>query len=174
MSPAAAPGLHEVRAGAQLQPKSSKLPPLVPEFAYAQRLTCTGLPPLDDKHQLTMPWMGVPKHARLLRSSWVEMGSPNDSLHVQKMESSDDSSHQPQVQKAESSGDSSHLQVQKTESPGDSSHLPQSRTVQQTHEFVFGVYREPVQFVYQALSLQHPFDAARSIPDVSPVSCSTP
>ena len=178
VSPATAPGLHEVRAGAQLQPKSSKLPPLVPEFAYTQRLTCTTLPPLDDKRQLTMPWMGVPKHARLLRSLEVETGSSADSLRVQKAGSSSGSSHHPQVQKAESSSDSSLLQS-KAESSGDSSLLqslqmqkpqsqvqkPQSLTVQRTHELVFGVYREPVQCVYQALSLQHPFDAARSLPD---------
>ena len=173
----------------------------MPEFAYTQRLTCTELPPLDDKRQLTMPWMGVPKHARLLRSSEVETGSSADSLRVQKAGSSSGSSHQPQVQKAESSGDSSllqskaessgdssllqSLQMQQPQSRGDSSLLqslqvqklqsltvqrtqvqkPQSLTVQRTHELVFGVYREPVQFVYQALSLQHPFDAGRSLPD---------
>ena len=174
VSPATAPGLHEVRAGAQLQPKSSKLPPLVPEFAYTQRLTSPALPPLDDKRQLTMSWMGVPKHARLLRSSEVEAGSSAAS-QVQKAESSSADS---QVQKAESSSDPSLLQS-KAESSGDSALLqplqmqkpqrqvqrPQSPTVQRTHELVFGVYREPVQFVYQALSLQHPFDAARSLPD---------
>ena len=41
----------------------------------------------------------------------------------------------------------------------------QGLDVRPTYELVFGVCREPVQFVYQALSLQHPFDAARSLPD---------
>ena len=96
VSPGTAPVLHEVRAGAQLQPKSSKLPPLVPELAYTQRLISAQLPPLDDKRQLTMPWMGVPKHARLLRSSEVEKGSSADSRRVPKAESSSDSwGHQP-------------------------------------------------------------------------------
>ena len=43
VSPAAAPGRREVRAGARLQPKLSKLPPLVPGIVCARRLTA-----LDD------------------------------------------------------------------------------------------------------------------------------
>ena len=82
--------------GLSCQPKSSKLPPLMPEFAYTQRLISAQLPPLDDKRLLTMPWMGVPKHARLLRSSEVEKGSSADSRRVPKAESSSDSwGHQP-------------------------------------------------------------------------------
>ena len=115
VSPGTAPVLHEVRAGAQLQPKSSKLPPLVPELAYTQRLISAQLPPLDDKRQLTMPWMGVPKHARLLRSSEVEKGSSADSRRVPKAESSSDSS--LLQQSAESSGDSSLLQSLQMQKP---------------------------------------------------------
>ena len=33
------------------------------------------------------------------------------------------------------------------------------------HVFVFGVYRSPAQFVHQALTLAHPFDSARALPD---------
>ena len=66
VSPATAPGLHEVRAGPSCSPSlpSSRLWCL---SLPIQRLTCPTLPPLDEKRQLTMPWMGVPKHARLLR-----------------------------------------------------------------------------------------------------------
>ena len=135
----------------------------MPELAYTQRLISAQLPPLDDKRQLTMPWMGVPKHARLLRSSEVEKGSSADSRRVPKAESSSDSS--LLQQSAESSGDSSLLQSLQMQKPQSQVQKPQSLTVQRTHELVFGVYREPVQFVYQALSLQHPFDAVRSLPD---------
>ncbi|CAE7246058.1 unnamed protein product [Symbiodinium sp. CCMP2592] len=118
--------LPEVRAAAQNQPKASKLPPLVPEFAYTQRLTCEGHPPLDAKKQLTHPWNGVPKHARLLRSSASEGGATEESAQ---------------------------------QATNISSQKPRHT------EYVFGVYREPVQFVYQAVALQHPFDAARALPD---------
>ncbi|CAE7579831.1 SLC24A2 [Symbiodinium sp. CCMP2592] len=118
--------LPEVRAAAQNQPKASKLPPLVPEFAYTQRLTCEGPPPLDAKKQLTHPWNGVPKHARLLRSSTSEGGATEESAQ---------------------------------QATNISSQKPRHT------EYVFGVYREPVQFVYQAVALQHPFDAARALPD---------
>ena len=55
--------------------------------------------------------------SRLLRSSWVEMGSSADSLHVQKAGSSAGSSRRPQVQKAEASGCSSLLQSEAGSSP---------------------------------------------------------
>ncbi|CAE7672319.1 SLC24A2 [Symbiodinium sp. CCMP2592] len=118
--------LPEVRAAAQNQPKASKLPPLVPEFAYTQRLRCAGHPPLDAKNQLTHSWNGVPKHARLLRSSASEGGATEESAQQ-----------------------ATNISLQKPRHT----------------EYVFGVYREPVQFVYQAVALQHPFDAARALPD---------
>ncbi|CAE7263722.1 unnamed protein product [Symbiodinium sp. CCMP2592] len=114
------------RFAAALSTQASKLPPLVPEFAYTQCLTCEGPPPLDAKKQLTHPWNGVPKHARLLRSSTSEGGATEESAQ---------------------------------QATNISSQKPRHT------EYVFGVYREPVQFVYQAVALQHPFDAARALPD---------
>ena len=122
VSPDAAPSLQEGREGAQLQPKASKLLPLAPEFAYTQRLTCAALPPLDARRQLTMFWMGLPQHTRLLRSSWVEMGSSADSSHMQKGSSSADSSHRGEMG---SSADSSHMQKG---SSADSSHRGHPQT----------------------------------------------
>ncbi|CAE7364045.1 unnamed protein product, partial [Symbiodinium sp. KB8] len=42
---------------------------------------------------------------------------------------------------------------------------PASQQQSEVRELIFGVFREPVKFVYQAIALQHPFDSARAIPD---------
>ena len=107
--------LPDVRAATHQQPKPSKRPPLMPEFAFTQSVTIRGpLPkvPLDTKRCLTSVWQKVPQGSRLLRTGSRE-GEGAEPVHV----------------------------------------------------FVFGVYRSPVQFVHQALTLAHPFDSARALPD---------
>ena len=97
VSPAAAPGRHEVRAGARLQPKLSKLPPGA-GYRLCSAFDVTELPPWMTSSN--SPCLGCRNLlSRLLRSSWVETGSSADSLHVRKAGSSAGSSHRPQVQK---------------------------------------------------------------------------
>ena len=115
VSPAAAPGRHEVRAGARLQPKLSKLPPGA-GYRLCSAFDVTELPPWMTSSN--SPCLGCRNLlSRLLRSSWVETGSSADSLHVRKAGSSAGSSHRPQVQKAEASGCSSLLQSEADSSP---------------------------------------------------------
>ena len=107
--------LPDVRAATHQQPKPSKRPPIMPEFAFTQSVTVQGpMPsvPLDTKRCLTSVWQKVPKGSRLLRTGSRE-GEGGEPVHV----------------------------------------------------FVFGVYRSPVQFVHQALTLARPFDSARALPD---------
>ena len=114
VSPAAAPGRHEVRAGARLQPKLSKPPGA--GYRLCSAFDVTELPPWMTSSN--SPCLGCRNLlSRLLRSSWVETGSSADSLHVRKAGSSAGSSHRPQVQKAEASGCSSLLQSEADSSP---------------------------------------------------------
>ena len=164
--PGTAPVLHAVRAGPQLQPKSSKLPQVF------QRLISAQLPPLDDERRLTMPWMGVPKYARLLRSSEVEKGGHQPTPGVCQRRSHQATPHFfSQVPNHQATPH--FFSLFRCKGPTVSCKSPQSLAVdksqsldvQQMYELAFGVYRELVQFIYQALSLLHPFDAARSLPD---------
>ena len=66
---------EQARAGNQRQPRMSRMPPVVSEFAYTQRVSSAEEPPLDNR-RLTSTWLNVPKGSKLLRSGLSEAGVP--------------------------------------------------------------------------------------------------
>ncbi|CAE7727675.1 SLC24A2, partial [Symbiodinium necroappetens] len=69
LAPQAVSTLHASRAAAQAQPRATKFPPLISEFAYTVTVRAAQAPPLNPKSCLTAAWLSVPLGARLLRSS---------------------------------------------------------------------------------------------------------
>ena len=66
---------EQARASNQHQPRMSRMPPVVSEFAYTQRVSSAEEPPLDNR-RLTSTWLNVPKGSKLLRSGLSEAGVP--------------------------------------------------------------------------------------------------
>ncbi|CAE7252934.1 SLC24A2 [Symbiodinium sp. CCMP2592] len=79
LAPQAVSTLHASRTAAQAQPRASKFPPLISEFAYTVSVRAPRVPPLNNKSCLTASWLSVPLGSKLLRSSFP--GGPNCPPH---------------------------------------------------------------------------------------------
>ena len=65
--------LSASKAGAQVQPRGRRFPPIISEFAYTMSVSSATAPPLDSKNCLPRPWQSVPAGSKLVRES-VERG----------------------------------------------------------------------------------------------------
>ena len=74
LEPLAISTLHAARSAGQVQPRVSKYPPLISEFAHSVTVRAADAPLLDSKSCLRVPWHAVPVGSRLLRTS--KIGDP--------------------------------------------------------------------------------------------------
>ena len=72
-APLAPSVLSASKAGAQVQPRGRRFPPIISEFAYTMSVSSATAPPLDSKNCLPRPWQSVPAGSKLVRES-VERG----------------------------------------------------------------------------------------------------
>ena len=74
LEPLAISTLQAARSAGQVQPRVSKYPPLISEFAHSVTVRAADAPLLDSKSRLRVPWHAVPVGSRLLRTS--QIGDP--------------------------------------------------------------------------------------------------
>ena len=74
LEPLAISTLQAARSAGQVQPRVSKYPPLISEFAHSVTVRAADAPLLDSKSCLRVPWHAVPVGSRLLRTS--QIGDP--------------------------------------------------------------------------------------------------
>ena len=127
------------------QPKASKIPPLLSEFAYVLPVCSSQCPPVLPGQQLQSAWMGAPVGSRLLA---------RPPLRLKRGDNWGNNSGD--------NNDSDKLPV--LNSPGDNSPGDNNADQSKPTTFYFGVYRSCDEFVKDAVKAGHPIGKQNKLP----------
>ena len=133
---------HYLRAIVGSQPKASKLPPMLSEFAKVVRVPVSlSRLPVQVGHALSQPFEAVPAGSKLLKRPPLRLNGGSSNQVV------------PNNLGIHNNGDSSNLGSQNNEDDA-------------THVAHFGVYRSCEEFVEAAVKAGHPVSRANCLPHV--------